>query len=61
MSETFMLVDEMGGDCPIHARRGSVHGLGAMRHACGCPMLKGEKQLTAHDFPAVLKGSSSVQ
>jgi hypothetical protein len=46
MSDTFICVDELGGDCPIHGRRGSVHGSGAVRHACGCPCYKGETPMT---------------
>src|SRR5208282_4444281 len=61
MSRTFMCVGELGGDCPIHGRRGSVHGAGAMRHACGCPMFKGETHLTGSDVLAHLANNQALE
>lgn len=54
MNDTFICVGELGGDCPIHGRRGSVWGAGAMRHACGCPMLRGETRLSQSEVLATL-------
>ncbi len=48
MSDTFMLVGEMYGDCPIHDRRGIAWG-GVGRDACGCVMLHGGDRLSADD------------
>lgn len=54
-TDTFICVGELGGDCPIHRRRGSVHGPGAVRHACGCPCLKGETPMTADEVRAAMQ------
>ncbi len=53
-NDTFMCVGELGGDYPIHGRRGAVWGAGAQRHACGCPMLRGETRLSQSDVLATL-------
>ena len=41
----FMCVGEMGGNCPIHGRRGMANG-DIKRYACGCPMFGDEEQLS---------------
>ena len=46
MSDTFMLVGEMYGDCPIDDRPGIAWG-GVGRDACGCVMLHGGDRLSA--------------
>jgi hypothetical protein len=53
-TSTFMFVGELGGDCPLHGRRGVAWGP-VRRHACGCVMLKGEKQVTADDVRAAIR------
>jgi hypothetical protein len=56
--DTFIYVGEMGGDCPIHGRRGSIHGSGAQRHPCGCPQFRGEKKMTAKEVRREAKKSN---
>lgn len=50
----FMCVGEMGGNRPIHGRRGMANG-DIKRHACGCPMFKGEEQLSYTAVTEALK------
>jgi hypothetical protein len=59
-NDTFMLVGEMGGDCPIHGNRGTVWG-DVKRHACGCPVIKGEDRLTQSDVHATLANIEMVE
>jgi hypothetical protein len=61
VSDTFMLVGEMGGDCPIHGRRGAVWGPGSQRHAWGCPMQRGETRLSQSDVLAHLGNTRDAE
>jgi hypothetical protein len=61
MSKTFMYVSEMGGDCPIHGHRGTAFGIGLVRHACGCPVRRGEARMDEHDVQKAVQNHLTVE